>query len=584
VRLDGYRIGVDFGTSMTVAALARSPGPATPLLFDASPLLPSAVFAGEGLLVGRDAIHAAMSAPERFEPHPKRRIDEGNVLLGDRAVAIDELIAAVLARVAAEAARVGGGASYSTVLTFPAAWGPRRRAVLTAASSRAGMGPVTLVPEPVAAAAHLTEIYGGQLPPGAPLLVYDFGAGTFDATVVRRTEAGAFEVLSTCGLDDAGGLDIDAAIIGHLGTVLVGRDAARWQRLTRPTTPADRRAATQLWDHARTAKEALSRLSATTVHVPLFDDDVPLGREQLDQLAAPVIHRTIAASRNVLRDAGVAPAEVAAIFLVGGSSRLPLTASALHRALGVAPTVAEQPELAVVQGSLRTAATDTLPASPAKDDSARSVAGPVPTPAGPPGRPAETPPLRPFGQAAAGPVPPPADAGPARRPRPPIAPAPSASPTAGALDGAPASPRRRSSRRRTVLVILATVIAVLAGGFGRGYLYVSSQYYVGITDDGYLAAFQGLHEPVAGLRPHWVIDRTDSRLDDFTPVTQDSLKQGVTADSADSARRMLQSLLQADSPARKQPCPVVSPSADTGTGISGPGGSAPVQAPVPERC
>jgi len=78
---------------------------------DASPLLPSAVYAdGDGhLLVGRDAARSARLDPARYEPHPKRPIDEGCLLLGSVEVSVVEAIAAVLRRVAAEARRVDSG-------------------------------------------------------------------------------------------------------------------------------------------------------------------------------------------------------------------------------------------------------------------------------------------------------------------------------------------------------------------------------------------------------------------------------------------------------------------------------------------
>ena len=85
VAIGVYRLGVDFGTSTTVAVLAWPDGAVKPLVFDGSELLPSAVcLDGDGtLLVGRDAIHAARSKPEGFEPNPKRCVDDGAVLLSE---------------------------------------------------------------------------------------------------------------------------------------------------------------------------------------------------------------------------------------------------------------------------------------------------------------------------------------------------------------------------------------------------------------------------------------------------------------------------------------------------------------------
>ncbi|WP_330186125.1 Hsp70 family protein [Dactylosporangium sp. AC04546] len=363
----GYRLGVDFGTSNTVAMLAWPDGHVRPLLFDGSPTLPSSVYddPGNGLLVGRDAVHAARISPERFEPNPKRRIDESAVLLGERERPTADLIAAVLARVAGEARRVSGGQLGPVTVTCPAAWAQTRRGVLLAAAERAGLGAVTLVPEPVAAAHVFWTMVGDAAPPGSAFLVYDLGAGTFDASVVRHG-AGAFTVLATEGLSTSGGLDIDAAIVGYLGAAHAGREPAAWNRLVHPTTSAERRASRMLWDDVRAAKEMLSRTAATMIHLPAYDTDVPLGRDQFEQLARPILTATVTASRAAVATAGLTPADIAGVFLVGGGSRIPLVATLLHQALGIAPTVVEQPELVVAQGAVGAAnlSGPTPPAAP----------------------------------------------------------------------------------------------------------------------------------------------------------------------------------------------------------------------------
>src|SRR3954465_4676828 len=93
-RPQGHALGIDFGTSNTVAVARWPDGRARPLLVDGSPLLPSAVYAEPGgeLNVGRDAVHSARLDPARFEPNPKRRIDDGTVLLGEQEFAVVDLI------------------------------------------------------------------------------------------------------------------------------------------------------------------------------------------------------------------------------------------------------------------------------------------------------------------------------------------------------------------------------------------------------------------------------------------------------------------------------------------------------------
>nr|MDT0658143.1 Hsp70 family protein [Micromonospora sp. DSM 115978] len=350
--MSDVRLGVDLGTANTVAVLSSGGRDGRPLLFDGSPLLPSAVCldAGGRLLVGRDAVHLAAAHPESYEPHPKRCVDDRRVLLGGTEVPVDRLLAAVLGRVAEEATRVAGKPVGEVVLTCPAAWGGERRGVLLAAAASVWPA-VRLVAEPVAAAHKLVEVAGDRVPVGASALVYDFGAGTFDATVLRRTDNG-FEVLATEGLPDSGGLDVDAAIVAHFGTVLADRDPAAWERLTTPESMTQRRGRRQFWDNVRAGKEMLSRSSSTMVHVPTLDADLPLGREKLDELSRPVLDRTIGACRAALTTAGVAVEDVAAVFLAGGSSRMPLVATTLHQSFGTRPVAVDQPELVVAEGSL----------------------------------------------------------------------------------------------------------------------------------------------------------------------------------------------------------------------------------------
>jgi ABC-type branched-subunit amino acid transport system substrate-binding protein len=350
----GFRLGIDFGTSNTVAVLRWPDGRTKSLLFDGSPLLPSAVYVDPTgpILTGRDAVHSARLQPHRFEPYPKRRVEDGTVWLGEREIPVIELVAAVLRRVATEAVRVAGSMPVQVAVTHPAAWAPQRRDTLARATVAAGFPAPSLIAEPVAAASYFVGTVGTHVPVGGYAVVYDFGAGTFDASVVRRDAGGGFDVLASEGLPDAGGLDVDAAVVAYLGKSFEGRDGDRWHRLTQPENEHDRRSAWQLWEDARLAKEMLSRAATTYVHVPLFDESVPVGREQVEELAKPILDRTVTATQLAVTAAGVANTQLSAIFLVGGSSRIPLAATLLHRAFGLAPTAIEQPELVVAEGAL----------------------------------------------------------------------------------------------------------------------------------------------------------------------------------------------------------------------------------------
>src|SRR5690606_479223 len=154
-----FRLGVDVGTSNTTAILRWPDGLCRPLLFDGSPLLPSAVYLQPDgtLLVGRDALRAARLDPARLEPTPKRR----RVLrLGDQELDVTAAFVALLDRVRAEAVRVSGSTLDQVVLTHPVDWTPDQVGRLASAAPRAGLVEPARLPAPVAAAAYFVSLRG----------------------------------------------------------------------------------------------------------------------------------------------------------------------------------------------------------------------------------------------------------------------------------------------------------------------------------------------------------------------------------------------------------------------------------------
>ncbi|WP_433059770.1 Hsp70 family protein [Dactylosporangium sp. CS-033363] len=348
----GYVVGIDLGTSNTVAVIRSPDGRRRPVLFDGAPLMPSAVFRTDDghLAVGRDAQRLAQLDPGRYEPNPKRRIDEPSVLLGNDGVPTVQLLAAVLRQVAVGVAEVTRFAP-PVVLTYPASWGQTRRKALHDAALAAGFTDVSMLPEPVAAARYFISALNHPLPPGEAVVVYDFGGGTIDIAVVRNDPQG-FTVIGSGGLEDIGGLDFDAALVERLGEVLQASQPEVWRRLQHPQTAQERRDRRLFWEDVRGAKEMLSRTTVAPVSVPGVESALHLTRDELEQKIGPMIARTVAETARVVRDCGLEPNKMAGILLVGGSSRVPLVARMLHRELGVVPTVLEQPELPVAEGAV----------------------------------------------------------------------------------------------------------------------------------------------------------------------------------------------------------------------------------------
>ncbi|RKF29083.1 Hsp70 family protein [Micromonospora globbae] len=444
---EGFALGVDLGTSNTVAVLRWPDGRTRPLLVDGQPILPSGVYADPdgGLHAGLDARRLAQADPARYEPNPKRRIDEPTVRLGDRDVAPAELLGAVL-HVVGRAAVEAVGFLPPAVVTCPAAWDDSRRQVLGDALMRAGWpqaaehtlsGPTPpgtrLLREPVAAARYYTEVLRRPVPVGGAIAVFDFGGGTLDVAVVRNEGAdpwgdSGFTVISCGGLPDLGGLDVDAALVARVGELVADRHPQRWARLTAPADAVGRRDAIALWEAVRGAKELLSRGSVAPVAVPGVAEPVRLTREDVEHAARPLLERAVSAAREVIAEAGLTPDRLAGLFLVGGSSRIPLVARMLHADLGIAPTVLEQPELPVAEGAL----TD-LPLR-RRDASPYAVAAPA-APPGSPAAGAQQPPGAPApGEAAPAAAPAP---GTATRPEGVPAFAPGSAPVPAAAAGAP---------------------------------------------------------------------------------------------------------------------------------------------------
>ncbi|SFT58468.1 type VII secretion-associated protein, Rv3446c family, C-terminal domain-containing protein [Actinopolyspora lacussalsi subsp. righensis] len=345
-------VAVDFGTSSTCTVASLDGAEPHVVVIDGHPLLSSALFAsGDGtLFVGQEAERQAAVDPARFEPHPKRRIDEVELLLGGTVLAVGDAIRAVLTRAVDEARRYAGGAAVDLlVLTHPADWGTVRTGRLRHAA--AGLATeVVLLPEPVGAAVFHAAGHG--LPDGAALAVLDLGGGTVDASLVRRTDE-SFRVLATRGKPDFGGADIDQALLEHVGSTVEPVDPAGWRQLVQGREIADRRRRRVLRQDVRGAKETLSRHSYTDVPLPPPFSDTLVTRSDLESLIVTSLSGVADLVPGVLADGGVTERELAAVFLVGGSSRVPMVARLIHERTGIVPTTLDQPETVVARGALR---------------------------------------------------------------------------------------------------------------------------------------------------------------------------------------------------------------------------------------
>jgi len=347
-----WRLGIDFGTSFTVVAVARADHvEVADVESDGRARLPSTTFLTEEgeILVGTQAQHQAIFAPERYEPSPKRVIGDGEIFLGDRLVKVSDLIAGIFKRVYREVCRQQGESAPAAIqVTHPAEWAEARLGVLRSAIETAGLRNVTLVPEPVAAAARIAM---ESTQPGQCIAVYDFGGGTFDAAVLRRIEQD-FEVVGPpVGRDPLGGEDIDTMILDHLGALLADDHPVKWGKLLNPPDLAWRQSATRLRSEVQRAKETLSEVMACSLWVDGIDLEVQLTRTELEKLARPGIDETVDILEQAIAGAHLEPQDLQGVYLVGGSSRIPLVADTIWRRLHVRPAVQDNPKSVVAMGA-----------------------------------------------------------------------------------------------------------------------------------------------------------------------------------------------------------------------------------------
>lgn len=423
-----YGLGVDLGTTYAAAALWRDERAESVPLGLRAHTVPSVLFLREdgAVLVGEAAIRRGITDPERVAREFKRRFGDGVPLfLGDREVTAEELAGQLLRWVVDTVAEREGARPAHVTLTHPASWGEHRTQLLVAAAETAGLTDVGLLPEPVAAAAYYASTE--RLEPGALLAVYDFGGGTFDATVVRKTRSGFAVAGTPVGDDSLGGIDVDQAVLAHVAATV----GAPWHHLD-TEDPAVRSALAQVREHAVAAKEALSSDVEASVPVilPGVSREVRLTRGELESAIRIPLLRTVDLLAQAIEAAGASLEEIHAALLIGGSSRIPLVSKLIAGELRIPVAVDAHPKFAVCLGAAVAAGARLSPAArPAPTPVApEPPTGPPPgweqpgweRPTGPPPRPADSPqpvarpdpmalrsaPVRPPPPIAARPVPP----------------------------------------------------------------------------------------------------------------------------------------------------------------------------------
>ncbi len=351
-------VGIDLGTTHSlVAALRHGVAECLP---DAQGrvILPSIVryLEGAGRQIGFEAQAMQAEDPEntvvsvkRFmgrgladirghQRLPYRFVDApGMVALDTRAGRKSpvEVSAEILATLRQRAEDTFDDELFGAVITVPAYFDDAQRQATKDAAQLAGLNVLRLINEPTAAAVA----YGLDNASEGLYAVYDLGGGTFDISLLRLAR-GVFEVVATGGDAALGGDDFDQTLA----------DWALAQAGAQAVSAQDKR---RVLVAARAVKEALTDAPQATLRCQVGGRalDVDVTRVQFDALTRPLVERTLAAVRKVLRDAKVRRDEVQGVVLVGGSTRMPLVATAVGELFGRAPLVNLDPDQVVAIGA-----------------------------------------------------------------------------------------------------------------------------------------------------------------------------------------------------------------------------------------
>lgn len=343
-------LGIDLGTSTTECAVFENGIPKMILNFENNVITPSVVGIDESgsWVAGEKAKAQYLLAPENTAIEVKRKIGTSEMIkIGKQEYTASELSAKLLSYVREYASEQLGTDTDRAVISVPAYFNEIQRRETIEAGKLAGLKVERILNEPTAAAlsyglAHIEE--------ESTILVYDFGGGTFDVTLLEMF-AGVLDVKASSGDNQLGGKDFDEAIIQEL--------LKRFCRKTGISLEKDPVAMAKLKKEAELCKVRLSVEETASVLIPAIAlrNGTPIGidevitRNQFEEITKDLLKRTHKPIDIVLEDAGLEPEHIDHIILVGGSTRMPMIREDIKDYLGIEPHASVNPDYAVAEGA-----------------------------------------------------------------------------------------------------------------------------------------------------------------------------------------------------------------------------------------
>ena len=298
--------------------------------------------------MGHNFDEEAVQSDKGIVPYEVKKGTDGGAMvhMGEKDYRPEEVSAMIIAKLKADAEAKLGEKITEAVITVPAYFNDAQRKATQDAGKIAGLDVKRIINEPTAAALA----YGFNKKKEEKIVVYDFGGGTFDVTVLEVGDD-VIEVQSTDGDAHMGGRDIDQKIVRYLidefkksNVVDLGKDPLALQRLD---------------EAAEKAKHELSSTAESNINIPFISQgsdgplhlDIKLTRAKLEEIAHEYIDRSIEITKRALEASGLKKEEIDEVILVGGQTRMPFIVERVKELFGKEPNKTVNPDEVVALGA-----------------------------------------------------------------------------------------------------------------------------------------------------------------------------------------------------------------------------------------
>lgn len=343
-------IGIDLGTTNSCVAVKEGDNVTVIPNPEGGRTTPSVVaFTKDGneRLVGQLAKRQAIVNPDRTVISIKREMgSDYKVTIDGQKYTPQQISSMILQKLKRDAEEYLGTTVTKAVITCPAYFTDAQRQATKDAGTIAGLEVLRVINEPTAACLA----YGVDKEGDHKIMVFDLGGGTFDVSILDVGE-GVFEVLSTSGDNRLGGDDWDSKVVDWVADEFKKTDGVDLRK--------DKMAAQRLREAAEKAKVELSSMAETSISLPFITADqngpkhleMTLTRAKFEELTRDLLDRTVQPVRTALKDAGLQPADIDKILLVGGSTRMPMVQRKVKELLNKEPTKGINPDECVAVGA-----------------------------------------------------------------------------------------------------------------------------------------------------------------------------------------------------------------------------------------